>query len=326
VINAIASTEGGSAPNVIVRAVEIDGSNTDGGGASSVTLNTGGSVFVEGAIAYLNAAATDTLAINAGESIQVNTDGGSIAMTNGDDVSGILELTAHDIWVAEGDVLAQLNADLDFAGRDDALGTNNGPVNQAGAIQAGELTVTMLGSSFVVQNTGTSEEPAGLTVGDGGLTVVNEGTEPATVIIYGRQANSDGTVTTGEEFAEGVEFAGNEEFADGSNVNGCDVGGGCGPEQPPVDGGGVEVILGPIGLMEGPSALVSTEAEFGDPSSTDDGTQDESDEESEEEEEESEDTKAKVNAGTGLINSGPVTLDVTIEQPVTSGNDGPGGL
>jgi hypothetical protein len=44
----------------------------------------------------------------------------------------------------------------------------------------------------------------------------------------------------------------------------------------------------------------------------------------EETEEESKDSKARVDASIGLINTGPVSLELTIDDPVTSGSDGPG--
>ena len=118
-------------------------------------------------MSFTDAAATDTLAINAGETIQIITDTGGIAMTDSNgDVSGVLELTAHDIWVADQATLDQIANNPTFAGVEELLAINNGPVNPAGNIQAGDLTVTMLGSSFLVQNSGTAEEPAGLTVGE----------------------------------------------------------------------------------------------------------------------------------------------------------------
>ena len=72
------------------------------------------------------------------------------------------------------------------------LATNNGTDNQDGYLQAGGITATMLGSSFLVQNSGTADNLAGLTVGDGGLTIVNHGEDSGHVrSLYGRQVKSE---------------------------------------------------------------------------------------------------------------------------------------
>ena len=52
------------------------------------------------------------------------------------------------------------------------------------------------------------------------------------MIIYGRQQGADGSIITGDAFFEEVEFAGPGGFTDNSNVNGCEVSGGCGPDVP----------------------------------------------------------------------------------------------
>jgi hypothetical protein len=237
-------------------------------------------------------------------------------------LSGSLGLTAHDVWVADQALLAQLNSNPEFDGFEAALGVNNGPVNPDGYIQAGGVTVTMLGSSFLVQNTGTADAPAGLTVGDGGLHIVNLGSDPATVILFGQQ-NSGGTITGGDEFFASVDFTGAGGFTDNSTVNGCDVGGSCGADLPPGTIGGAESILGPVGLMNGPSDLISNNDDdeiFG-PG----GEQLAGEGDDEGEDEEGEDGESGSDASIGIINTGPVSIDQPVDEPVTSGNDGPGG-
>jgi hypothetical protein len=189
----------------------------------------------------------------------------------------------------------------------------------------------MLGSSFFVQNSGTADQPAGLSVGDGGLTIINNGSEPAAVTIYGMQKKSDGTVNSGEAFFSQVEFGGSGGFNNGSTVNGCGVGSGCAVTPPPVDPPppvkpppppnatpGVESILGPIGLMNSPGSIASQE-----PGQS--PGQGESEDDSEDNEEEDGEGDGGVDASVGLINTGPVSLDITIDDPVTSGSDGPSG-
>ncbi|HWJ59538.1 MAG TPA: hypothetical protein VNR68_07900, partial [Sphingomicrobium sp.] len=229
VVNAIGG-EGGT-PDVLVYDYVIEGSQTDGGGVSSVTVNTNGVLQVLGDVQYVNAGVDDVLAFNA-QTIEVITDTGSIVMTDSSgDLSGNLLLTAHDIWIADQSVIDQLEIDPNFSGLADALATNNGPVNQDGYVQAGGVTATMLGSSFLVQNSGTETDVAGITVGDGGLTVVNQGAEPATVIVNGQQVLSDGTIISGDAFAEAVDITG--PTSGDSTVNGCEIGGCTAPPPPP---------------------------------------------------------------------------------------------
>jgi hypothetical protein len=57
VFNAL-GIDGGPAPDISIYDMPIDGSQTPGGGVSSVTVNTGGSIIVEGALNYIEAAPT----------------------------------------------------------------------------------------------------------------------------------------------------------------------------------------------------------------------------------------------------------------------------
>jgi hypothetical protein len=296
----------------------IEGSQTSDGGVAAVTLNTDSSVLVKGEVNFINAATNDSLTINAGDTIQVITDTGGIAMTDANgDLAGTLELTAHDIWVADQATIDQIAADPTFANAEALLVVNNGPAKPEGNIQVGELAVTMLGSSFLVQNTGTANDLSGLSVGEGGLSIVNNGSDPATVIIYGRQQAADGSIVTGEAFLEDVQFAGTGGFSDNSTVNGCEVGG-CEstppePPVPPEDIPGAESILGPIGLMDTPMNLADNTTD-----SSDEGTEEEGDEEGE-------GGDSGYDGSLGLINTSPLRIEVPIDEPVTSGSDGPMG-
>ena len=78
VINAIGSGDN-PAPDIQILDGNPAGQPGRCGGASSITLNTGGSVFVEGNFDFRDVGAGDSLTINAGGNIEVNTDTGSLA-------------------------------------------------------------------------------------------------------------------------------------------------------------------------------------------------------------------------------------------------------
>src|SRR4029078_10568327 len=98
-----------------------------------------------------------------------------------------------------------------------------------------------------------AQHPRATIFGGAALPNTNEGTEPATVILYGRRV-SGGTTTSGSSFVPLVVTTGS--FSDSSTINGCDFGG-CAPASTPT---GAESILGPIGLMGNTAAVVEQDA------------------------------------------------------------------
>lgn len=284
----------GTAPDVQVFDANIDGSATSGGGVTNLTLNTTGNVFVNGLVDWINAGPSDTLTINAGNSIQVNTDTGGIQITNGAGaLAGTLALNANNVWVASGTVLDQLVADVNFVDRDTALGTNSGIDNPQGFIRAGTITAGVT-TSFLVQNSGTPQLFAGIDTGAGGLSVTSTGTTPAILIIYGRQTAANGTVITNLDFVGSVDVGGTGGFTPGSSVNGCEIGAAASCDQPTfiID---MSSILGPI-----------------------DQAKDDDDKKKDEQGDEGE---TRIDPALRLINTTPINTDHTINEPVTSGGD-----
>jgi hypothetical protein len=286
-----------SSSDVKIYDASIDGSATSGGGTSQVSVNSEGSVFVLGIVDFTNAGANDTLAIKAGNRIEVNTDTGGIQITdNTGALTGKLNLTAKDIWVASGSVLAQLEADPNFAGRDTALGTNSGTANQDGFLRAGTISA-LIGDSLLVQNSGTTDLFAGIDTGAGGLSIETVGTTPATVVAYGRQTNPDGTVITNQDFLNSVDLTGTGGFTDDSAVNGCAIGGTCTQEAPfTID---MASILGPLDQTNSPD----------------------DEKKKDKDEDEDSDDGSSVDPSLKLINTTPINLDKTVDEPVTSGGD-----
>ncbi|MEO7239916.1 MAG: hypothetical protein ABIW16_00790, partial [Sphingomicrobium sp.] len=201
-----------------------------------------------------------------------------LIMTGSDgELAGSLELIAANIWVADQALLNQLAADPKFVGRNTALKTNNGAVNSAGYLQAGGMLLSV-GNTLFLQNSGTATQFAGISVGSGGLAIQAHGPAPATAVAFGQQIDLTGSFITGDEFFKQIRFGG--LFTDDSEFNGCGIGGGC--VKPQI--GGVESILGPVGLMGDPDTTIDNDNDL-------------------------------------LISTRRLTDDELIEDPVTSGSD-----
>ncbi|MBA3668423.1 MAG: hypothetical protein H0W65_12015, partial [Sphingomonas sp.] len=213
------------APNIFLGTFSIDGTDGSNAGVSSVTFNTTGSILVGGLVNYFNAAATDSLTLNAGQNIEINTDSGGISMTNAVmALSGQLALNANNIWVASGLILGELEVDPNYVGRATDLASNSGTSNPDGFVKAGSVNAG-IGSTFFVQNSGLTTDMGGITVGDGGLTLNSTGTGPAAVDIYGRQIASNGTTTTGDAFVGTVQAGGPGGYTSDSTINDCPLAG-----------------------------------------------------------------------------------------------------
>ena len=227
------SPTGETAPDIVIYNTHIDGSASEGGGVSNVLVQTDSSIRVEGVVDWADAGDSDQLWLFAGNRIEIDTDTGGIAMTGpGEQYAGTLMLMAPDVWAADGSLLAQLEQDPNFAGRDEALATNNGPVVPDGYLRAGSITA-WISDSFFVQNSGTVDDLAGLTVGDGGLAIFSSAADGggevftavapvAAVDIYGRQVTSTGETVTGDAFAAIVSTFG--DFTEDSTINNAPLG------------------------------------------------------------------------------------------------------
>ena len=178
VINAVGDIEAFT-PTIFLGDAEMEGtlfsSQSEPYGTASIQINTPGSIIVNGLVDYYNLAPTDTLALNAGEDIIVDTDTGKIQMSAPNQFesfspSGQLALSATNIWVAQSAIISQLEADPNFAGRNAALALNSGVADPLGFVIAGGVAVEFT-DTFLVQNSGTAANMGGITVGDDGLSI-----------------------------------------------------------------------------------------------------------------------------------------------------------
>ncbi|HEX8667583.1 MAG TPA: hypothetical protein VF727_04330 [Allosphingosinicella sp.] len=294
-----AGTGDAQAPDILLRNLTIGGSQTEGGGVGHVEVNTGGSVVVEGQVLYGDAGAQDSLSINAGGNIEVITPTGGIALVNGSDApTGTLELSADNVWVGSEELIGKLRQNPGYAGRDAELAAAAAEPNADGYVIAGGMTVNV-GESLFVQNTGSATEFGGLTVGSGGLSIRPASQSQPAVLAFGSGVGQNGTRTTGEAFFQQVDFGLDEGagYASDSRFNDCVIGGTtCGaappppPEPPPVIAG-PDQVLGPVEAVDSDD----------DPESGGGGV--------------------SVSMSNGLIDTGDVTVEALIEEPVTSGGD-----
>ena len=115
-------------------------------------------MLVEGNLEFRNLGAGNSLTINAGQNIEVNTDTGSIAMLGtGDALGGTLNLNAANVWIAQQSILTQLEANPNYSGRDAALAVNNGTSNLDGFVGADAVAIAV-SSSLFGQNSGTADD------------------------------------------------------------------------------------------------------------------------------------------------------------------------
>ena len=168
-------------PDVEIRDLIIEGTQGDSD-AAFVRLESAGSMRVTGQIEYVAAAAENRLELRAAETLEIIIPQGGITMTDAnDELSGSLTLRAQSIVSAVSDLAAQISDDPDIAGLAEALGTNDGSLDQGGYVRAGGVAL-LAGQNIYVQNTGTANTPGGITVGDQGLIIgqISSSTSPTT--------------------------------------------------------------------------------------------------------------------------------------------------
>jgi len=270
-------------PELILRDLDIFGTLDDS--IAEVFIFTPGVARVEGQVIYNDAGPLDSFDLQANERIEIITPGGiAIVDTNGDP-TGSLSLSGGDIWAADDATIAQLQTDPNFTGRNDQLmAAIAGSDDPLGYIRAGGVDI-FVENSLLVRNTGTTQEPGGILVGGGTLSIrTDTGSSSSTdidVFAYGRGHNPNGSFTTGEAFYDLVNFnqtgTGGTAYLAGSEFNDCEInpgecanagsggqgtGGGVIEESPPVNN--PTVVEAPVSTARPiPQAEEETNAEFG---------------------------------------------------------------
>lgn len=306
--------------------IEVRGFTLNGSGAASginlngstgaLTLQTGGTIRVNGNAVFNALGAGNRVALN-GARVEINADTGGLFL-NGSGPGGLLSITAANIHIASASLLDQLAANITFTGRDTALGLPIMTSRPDGVIQAARLQFNV-GNSLLIQNSGTSLLNAGFLGRVGSFEIVPQGSSSQLIdlVIYGQLLDSGDMVRSGNSVrdlifprstgADGpVTITG---FTSNSSVNGCLLNAiACG-------GGGI--------TEQGPTAVVHAGPPPPDPVS---------DTEAEREQEEAEaaaESAARGEPGTrrpimkpvNIVNTRRLAVDPIIDEPVTSGGN-----
>jgi hypothetical protein len=234
---------GSNPATMAVETLSLSGTGLSTGG-NSFTLRTPGTIRVDGALTLTGAGAGDTLALQAGQRIEVATDsGGKIALTSsGDTLAGTLDMAAGSIWVGTSVLLGQLAQDLGFGGRDALLAQEAATPNLVGALAAGRISVAAQGS-FLVQNSGSLGQKAGFSAGSGGFSISAVGSTPLDVVVNGRALDATSMFLINQRTIEAITFVSGDSigFTTTSTVNTCVIGNICG--LAPARGGNVVAAI-----------------------------------------------------------------------------------
>ncbi len=256
-VSAPQTSGAGSRPaDLVVRDLSLNATPTPTGsgvGSLRIALTAGegggsGILSVEGALAMSNAGASNSVALIApGGRVQIVNPQGSIrVLGGGGQPGGNLEIQAANIWSASQSIIDQLIANPTFAGRDDALRANNGTTAERGYLEGGEILLRV-GSSLLVQNSGTTDRFAGITVVQNTLTIEPTSSGQLDVLAFGRRINADGTFVVNSPYFREVEFGDRARYLAAAEFNDCTIATGfCAGDVPPGLPVGSEIIEGPI--------------------------------------------------------------------------------
>jgi hypothetical protein len=234
-----------NAPNVSstgtgveIRALTLNGSSaTSGvnlnGAEGSLTINTPGTIRVNGNAVFNSMAATNRVSLNAGR-VEINADTGGIFL-NGSSPGGTLSINATNIHVASAELLGRLAENVNFTGRDTALSLPIATSRPDGVLQASTLQFTV-GSTLFIQNTGTALLNAGFFGRVGSFQVTPRSSQqgsssPIDMVIYGQLLDAGDLVRNGTSVRDlifprstsssGQDSGGPSGFTSTSSINGC---------------------------------------------------------------------------------------------------------
>jgi hypothetical protein len=235
-----------NAPNVSstgtgveIRALTMNGSAAASGvnlngGEGSLTINTSGTIRVNGNAIFNSMASGNRVALNAGR-VEINADTGGIFL-NGSSPGGVLTISANNIHIASASLLDQLASNVNFTGRDTALSLPIATSRPDGVIQASQLQFRV-GSTLLIQNTGTSLLNAGFFGRVGTVQITPRSSQSTSslidMVIYGQLLDTGDIVRNGTSvrdliFPRSTSTSTTQDspttvsgFTANSSVNGC---------------------------------------------------------------------------------------------------------
>lgn len=179
-------------PDVTIDSFTLAG-GTNFGPAGTFGVQTGGKLRVIGAVNFTGLANTNTIALRGDEAVEI-LDAGRIALNGQAGLAGTLDLTSRNIVASTSGALADFAAAPDLTAISDRAARSEGTVDDGGWLQANTIRATLLNSTLIIQNIGVASlnprnyaDRRGFTVGTGGLTIVQGGTNPVNIAINGRQ-------------------------------------------------------------------------------------------------------------------------------------------
>lgn len=171
-----------------------------------------------------SADASNTIRLNAGQAIGITLPTGSLAVLDGaGNPTGAIDLTAPRITVATPSAAADILAATTTAARMVRLATNDGQVNDRGALAAGQLTFRIR-DALHIQNTGGAAraDRRGFSAGSGGVSIVATGTGQPEFVVNGRIGSLTGdAVLSAIRLSNASDATGASLFVGASSANDC---------------------------------------------------------------------------------------------------------
>ena len=241
-ITVFATGNGDDIQNIELQDFTLRGSLAASPNLTGSTLNIIGpdAINVTGAITVTDAAADDTISLQARNIAIFAEQGGRIGLSNASLApAGIILLDANNVFVGSDSLIQQLQTNINFTGRNDLLATI--PASANGEVQLSANTIrATIDNAFLLQNSGTVATRGGFVAGPGGLSIrVNSqsgNATPVDVVINGKTINASGVEAINTFTLETVTFqvsANGRGFNTASTVNGCVINQVCVPPPPP---------------------------------------------------------------------------------------------
>jgi len=242
-ITVIADAGLGAAPRMLIGDLSVDGSadetlhDYEFITADSETESATGSIRIVGDMIFSNMGTEQSVGFTTG-TFELDAGTGLLSLENGPGtLGGQLYINAARVHVASADILDQLAEDPQYEGYQDDLNAPAEVQRPEGVIRASIVNLEFGGTpadlyTLYVQNTGTSETPAGFVITDLGLDGDGEGGLPPSsldVVINGQIETGEGTLT-GIDVRDALVEAEEGDltpFTANSTINGCLLAGAC---------------------------------------------------------------------------------------------------